>query len=857
MPLVTCSCWGQVVQKKNLTTSDYDLWSDSHLDKISFDGKWASYITTYQNEVDTLFVKEIDTQKKFNFAGGYNSRFSKKKVFICQSGRDLKILNLISGEQETISAVIQFEYCQETDQLIYLVTSENQKNTLVVRNFINGKSIIFNDVSRFSLSPNGHQLLYCSSTLKVNSILLVNLKETYKSKFILTNSENEFNSFTWQKDGHSLAFIAYNPDLLIDGLFYYSIEKDHLEKLDPEKDPDFPSNYRIKYDSFFNLKISDDSQKVLLYIAPSNFESTQKNKNVEIWNANDKWILSQDKQRGNFEGKPIIACWEPIRKTFFRITSAILPYVMFTGDFKYAVLSNPKEYEPQFEDEGPRDYYLMNLHTFQKKLFIKRQSSFRGEIIPSPSGKYIAYFKDNNWWVYNISNNTHQNVTRLINGKFTATENLLGSESACGSPGWSKDDKEILIYDEFDIWAINPSEGSFRRLTHGRELKIRFRIADPPDQKGIKYSYNGPTSSLFDFNNKLVLKAQGEDYKTGYFTLEKNSEEKSIVFENNFVDEINYNSDKTVFFYREQNYNMSPCLIMKNRTKQISFFSSNKHQQKYYWGSSELIHYKNSKGQNLKGALFYPANYDPEKKYPMIVNIYEIKSKELNTYVNPTLLNENGFNSTIFTTNGYFVFMPDILHENGNPGISAVDCVVSGTKKVIEKKNIDSGKIGLAGHSFGGYEVSFIITQTNIFSAAIASGAITDLISFYHTVSQNSGKPDMWRFNNEQWRMKKSPYEIPESYIANSPIMHVDKINTPVLLWTGKQDKIVDTHQSFEYYLALRRLQKKCILIQYPDENHLLLNSLNQKDATLRMLDWFNHFLKQESSISWIENGTR
>ncbi|TPG38400.1 alpha/beta hydrolase family protein [Flavobacterium pectinovorum] len=164
---------------------------------------------------------------------------------------------------------------------------------------------------------------------------------------------------------------------------------------------------------------------------------------------------------------------------------------------------------------------------------------------------------------------------------------------------------------------------------------------------------------------------------------------------------------------------------------------------------------------------------------------------------------------------------------------------------------------GLIGHSFGGYETAFIITQTPIFSAAVASGAITDLNSMYHSVSLQLGKPEMWRFQGEQWTMNKPPYEAAEKYNANSPIMHIANITTPVLLWTGKDDKMVDTHQSMEYYLALRRLGKKSIMLFYPEEGHTLVKPANQNDVTQKMLQWFDYFLKEDRSEKWIIDGTK
>jgi dipeptidyl aminopeptidase/acylaminoacyl peptidase len=268
-----------------------------------------------------------------------------------------------------------------------------------------------------------------------------------------------------------------------------------------------------------------------------------------------------------------------------------------------------------------------------------------------------------------------------------------------------------------------------------------------------------------------------------------------------------------------------------------------------------MIHYSNSIGQSLNGALFYPANYDPMQKYPMVVYPYEKQSRDLFQYENPSMLNMGGFNVTNFTTRGYFVLLPDIIHVKGDTGISALDCVVAATQKVIDMGIIDKDKIGLMGHSFGGYEANFIITQTDIFAAAVSGSGVSDMVSWYLTMGWNGSKPDMWRSETQQWRMGKSFYDDQHAYYRNSPIVHALNIQTPVLLWSGKLDYQVDWHQNMEFYLALRRLGKKNIMLLYPDEGHVIFGVDNQIDLTNKTQDWFDYYLKDKKTTEWINKG--
>ncbi|GIQ57858.1 acylaminoacyl-peptidase [Flavobacterium collinsii] len=859
LPLVTCPVKGQVVQKKQLTSADYNLWGEVDLDKISPDQKWASYKITYDSGIDTLFVRNIQSRKTYHLAGGKTSLFTKDNIFICQKVDELQILEVRTGKKETIKSVKEYTYCFETNQLILLVGLEKDTPKLIIRSPMGKVIKEINDVTQFSLSPKGQQLVCNTFSKNKDLLVLIDLKNIKNLRKLEIGSATHFSDFTWHKEGSALAFLARSNDSFGNSLFYYSLEKQKMYQLDPATQPNFPDNASIMDDSFYKLSISDDMQKVFLAIKnKTNISKTSPDSNVEIWNANDKWIYPQNQRSGNFEKAKKLALWLPLENRFTPISSTELPKVMLSGDQQYAILSNPKDYEPQFETEGPRDYYIMNLKTFEKDLFLKKQTTDYTLIVPSPSGKYVAYFKENNWWVYTIVAKTHKNITGTTQGKFTAKIRTLVNESACGNPGWSTDDKEILIYDQYDLWAITPDGTSARRLTHGKEAKIRYRIADFPNKRTLGFIYDGLKIESFDITKELLLRAEGEDGKTGYFKWTSSAGVKPIVYQDGYIDQLNYTSQKKKMFYREQKFNGSPQLmITKDLSKPISFFQSNPQQEKYFWGKSELIEYQNSKNKNLKGVLLYPANYDPKQKYPMIVLIYEIQSDVLHHYINPTSNNENGFNATVFTSHGYFVFLPDIFLEKGNPGISATDCVVAATKKIIDKGIVNPNKIGLSGNSFGGYETSFIITQTDLFATAIAGGAITDLNSFYLTISPKSGKPDMWRFQSEEWQMGKTPFEAPLAYEANSPIVHTQKIKTPLLLWSGKQDKQVDPHQSIELYLALRRLGKKNIMLFYPNEGHVLTNTTNKKDLSIRMQEWFGYFLKDQQPAQWIKEGLK
>lgn len=311
--------------------------------------------------------------------------------------------------------------------------------------------------------------------------------------------------------------------------------------------------------------------------------------------------------------------------------------------------------------------------------------------------------------------------------------------------------------------------------------------------------------------------------------------------------------NKDAYLYCEQRFDLPPRLILKqDRGIGKVIFQSNPQHEKYLWGSSELIKFKNSKGREAKGILYYPANYQAGKKYPMIVHIYEKQSSLFHQYINPTFYSGTGFNPTVMTSKGYFVLYPDIQHETGTVGENTLDYTVSAVKNILGRNIVDQKKIGLIGHSFGGYETNYIITQSDLFAAAVSGGSITDLTSFYLNVGWALSISDMSRFQSQQWRLGKTPFEDPVLFAKNSPVANAATVNTPLLLWSGKEDWHTNWHQTIEFYMALRRLKKTGVMLLYPEEHHVLTKPDNQKTHSLKTLQWFNYYLKDDHSSQWI-----
>jgi dipeptidyl aminopeptidase/acylaminoacyl peptidase len=271
------------------------------------------------------------------------------------------------------------------------------------------------------------------------------------------------------------------------------------------------------------------------------------------------------------------------------------------------------------------------------------------------------------------------------------------------------------------------------------------------------------------------------------------------------------------------------------------------------WGSAELIHYKNLDGVPLTGVLIKPGGFEPGRKYPMIVYIYERLSDGLHRFVAPAP--GTSINPSYYASNGYLVLMPDIVYTVGHPGQSALKCVLPAVQAVADQGILDEGAIGIQGHSWGGYQIAYLVTQTNRFKAAAAGAPVSDMVSAYDGIRWGSGLPRQFQYERTQSRIGGSLWQYPTRFLENSPIFHADRVQTPLLMLHNDADDAVPWYQGIEYYLALRRLGKEVYLFNYPGELHGLRRRANQKDYTVRMQQFFDHHLKGAARPDWMAKG--
>jgi acetyl esterase/lipase len=493
-----------------------------------------------------------------------------------------------------------------------------------------------------------------------------------------------------------------------------------------------------------------------------------------------------------------------------------------------------------------RDVYTVNLATGERKLALKKNRWIYG---PSPDGTKVLYYENKHFHVLDLATGQTRNITAGVPANFVNVEddhNIVDPPRPAW--GFSADSRFVLINDGYDVWQVPVAQGTAVNLTvngsrDGIRHRTRFNL--DPDDRGI------------DLSEPIYVDVYGEwTKKNGFGRIDPGKPGvKNLTWEDASFGRLMKARKADVIVYsketRADTPNFYATTVAFGPAKKISDVYPD--QKNFHWsGDAMLLNYTSDKGRKLQGSLFLPANYEKGKQYPMVVYIYERLTQGHNTYARPT---SNGFNRSVYTSNGYAVLMPDITYHVNDPGMSAVWSVVPAVKAAIATGIVDPKKVGIQGHSWGGYQTSFLVTQTDIFAAAVAGAPLTNMISMYSLIYKNTGGTNGAIFESSQGRFTSGYNDNWEAYARNSPVYHAQNVKTPLMILHNDQDGAVDFTQGIEYFNTLRRMDKPVILLEYPGENHGLARPANQQDYTVRMKEWFDHYLKGEPAPDWMKEG--
>ncbi len=574
---------------------------------------------------------------------------------------------------------------------------------------------------------------------------------------------------------------------------------------------------------------------------------------VEIWHADDIDIVPTQKVRANGERRATeSALWHIDTGRVVKLEDDLTESVSVVegADFAVGTDETPYDRERMF---GPayRDVYVVDVETGEKERVLERKEYFFGA---STGGSYLFWFEDDHYWTYDVASGETVNITAGLDGVFVDVDDdhTVEQKPPFRYAGWLEDDAAVLIYDKHDVWRVAPDGSGGERVTDGAADNVRYRWTRiDPDRPFI----SGPTPIDPDAEQWFTIY---DDWREmwGYARADALGDEvEMLAFEEARVSNLDRAANADVFMWRVGSFEDSPDVFVGEadlRGTQIT--RTNPFQRDYAWGRAELVEYTNEWGDRLQGSLYYPAGYTEGEQYPMITYIYEIRSNAVRSYQVPD--EESYYNMQDWVQDGYFVFQPDIVYQDRDPGVSAVVNIEPAVQAVLDLGiGVDPDALGLIGHSWGGYQTTFFVTQSDLFAAAVAGAPLTNMFSMYLSIYWNTGGTDARIFEISQGRLEVPFWEDEEAYHRNSPVFHIENMNTPLLMAQGTEDGAVDFNQGVEFFNAARRADKDFVFLVYNDENHGFTKDANQLDYHRRINEWFGHYLKGDPPPDWITRG--
>ena len=752
--------------------------------------------------------------------------------------------------------------------------------TLLVRDLATGNTMTFGNVSEYAWQASDHgrllAMIISAEGQAGNGIHLFNPATSVLK--VLDAAAADYSSLVWRNDSADLAALRSKVNEKYDGptqvaLAWTSLGQASEKALTLDATTGaLPMSKRIvtfRRPSWLEAG-ANDGPMIMLGVAdwtpkPAAPEGGRGGRgaaappekaDVDVWHWNDTTVMSAQKlsvaadRRRNFpavwhlsDGKLVVAGktydeqLSPIRGTRLALVSEFTPYLMDRS------IGRPAS-----------DVQVVDLTTGARTPLKTRATS---GLSVSPAGKYAIYAEGGNYWTINLATKAVTNITKGIKTSFVDLESdsTAPEKPMFGIAGWTKDDEAVVLNDQYDLWKIAPDGSNPVKLTSGAASQTRHRYLRV-DAAGF-----GAAPEPLDLDEGFLSIFGTRSKKSGYarFTSGAGGAVTQLVWLDKSVTGLAKAEKADVFIYTVQGSDDSPDLFTggPDLAKATQVTTTNPFLSKYAWGRTQLIDYvvepKGKPKMTLQGSLYYPANYEPGKKYPMVVYLYEKLSDGLHQFTPPS--ERSYYNGTALTQQGYFYFQPDIVFQPREPGVSVVECVTAAVKKVVDMGVVDATKVGVMGHSWGGFDAMYLATHTNIFAAAVSGAGISNLISNYGNGHWSSGIAETDHIETGQQRMVVPLYEDLQAYIRNSAVFGISTMTTPLMLMTGDNDGTVYWHQSVELYNIARRAKKNVVMLVYNNEDHGLRVKKNQIDYHRRIGAWFAHYLKGEPAPEWIKSG--
>lgn len=743
---------------------------------------------------------------------------------------------------------------------------------LLLINMETGKQEIYKLVTEYFFNIKGTSLLMetskktgdASVKATVQKLELSNL-----SKKTIFQSFNDAKGYRMDEEGKQLAFVAERDSAAkalqkFYKLYYYKDGMDSASMIADNNIKGLPAKQGISENA--QMSFSKSGKHLFFGTAPilpvkdttlPDFERVS----VDVWHYNDDYLQPQQLRNLEFElRKSFAARYDFDKKEMVSLANPAYRNLILTkegdGAIAYAIADGGKRVAAQWQGFTLNDLIAVDPITGATSLI---QKDFKGNVFPSYTGKFLLQYDERKkqYNAYDAEKKATVRVAKDITFPLYDVDNDVPDDpNAYGVMGWLENDAAVFIYDQYDIWQVDPT-GSKASICItgglGRKNKISYRnIVLDREEKFIKA---GQQFLFGSFNE--TTKGSGLQWHT----LGTNFQ-PSATYPVRLSAAIKA-KDAAVLSFGAETYAHASDIRVVPATEQFAdaknlpgkpLFQPNAQQANYNWGTAELFKWKAYTGKETEGIVYKPEDFDPKKKYPMIVYFYERSSDGLYSYQAPAPT-PSRLNIPFFVSRGYIVFVPDIWYKTGYPGQGAYDHILSGTRAVVKQGYVDSTKIGLQGQSWGGYQIVYLITKTNLYAAAWAGAPVANMTSAYGGIRWGTGLNRQFQYEKTQSRIGATLWEKPNLYLENSALFSLPKVKTPLVIMHNDADDAVPWYQGIEMFTGLRRLGKPVWMLNYNNEAHNLIERKNRKDIQIREQQFFDYLLKGEKPAKWIADG--
>ena len=862
---------------KSLTIDDLVTWQRITDREISDNGKWvACKMEPWEGDA-TVYLYAAQGQETATFSPADKFAFSASSGYLVVTqtpGKStvdsLKVLKTkedkmpmntlviysVAGKKETIDSLKTFKLADEADWIAY--QRGRKDSTLYVRSLDGSKTFQFPTVTDFQFAKKSGMLYYTSAAEGEAGIFTLNPEKG--SPALIKEGKGVFKQTTFDEKGERLAFLyCADKDSSYKALSLWLSEHNAPAKeIATRGNRAFPAEWVINENGM--LQFSKSASRLFFGTSPEprqkdTTQLAENRPNVQVWSWDEPVQYTvQNYNKEKDLRKSYQAVYNLGNGSIFQLANEELPNIQLgnEGDAPLALLSTSRPYSlsSMWEARTRSDYYTVSLDNGERKQIA--QADY-GRFRLSPQGKYAYWYgeTDSCWYTIALAEGKQYRLTTPESFPAWDEENDVPDYPyAHGAAGWTANDQNLLIYDRYDIWKFDPTAATppINLTVNGRKEKLSYRseqldkearfidLGKPQLLKG----FNEATTGYGFYNARLSAPAAPKTLLAGNYMLRSINKAKN-------TDDVIYTME-TFQQYPDIHYS---TLAFK---KSVQLTHGDKQQEGFIWGTAELVSWISLDGRPLEGVVYKPANFDPNKKYPMMVNFYERNSETLYNYRMPEP-HRSTIDYHLYNSNEYVIFNPDIRYVDGYPGESCYNCLMPGITMMIAKGYIDEKGIGAQGHSWGGYQVAYLATRTNLFSAIESGAPVVNMFSAYGGIRWGSGMARSFQYEHTQSRLGATPWSSPLRYLENSPLFTMDKVQTPILIMHNDADGHVPWYQGIEYFVAMKRLGKPCWLLNYTGEPHWPMHMANRIDFQRRMFQFFNHYLKNDKMPKWMSEG--